>query len=107
MINLPDLILKNIKDQYVRENFKRINLFYQTFSLFKAGWQFFEITNADAYTNKKIPHGLGYKPLDVLQTSTIGTGVLTFNFDKFDDKNLDITTTGACTVRCFIGTYKQ
>lgn len=107
IINTPTLILKNITDVYIRENFKRLNLFFQTTALLRPDFKFFEIANADAYTNKKVPHGLGYKPLDVIQTSIIGAGNIIFNFDKFDDKNLDITTTGACTVRCFIGTYKQ
>lgn len=107
MIYLPEFIVKNIKDQYIRENFKRLNLFFQGTPLVKMGLTFFELKFDVAVTNTQVLHGLGFLPLDVIQTSVKGAGTITFNFDKFTDKYLDITTTGACVVRCFIGTYKQ
>lgn len=107
MIFLPEFIVKNIKDVYIRENFKRLNLFFQNTPFLKAGFTFFELSFKTAVTNEQVLHGLGFLPLDVIQTSVKGGSTITFNFDKFTDKYLDITTTGACTVRCFIGTYKQ
>lgn len=60
-----------------------------------------------AQTNAKIPHGLGFKPLDVMQTSLIGAGVtVTFNYDLFDTETIDITVSGACSIRFFIGAYR-
>ena len=58
-------------------------------------------------TNEKVSHNLDFVPKDIIQTSSIGVGVLTFNFDKFDDTLLDITTTGSITVRAFIGTFEE
>jgi hypothetical protein len=62
--------------------------------------------------NIKIPHGLGFTPKDVLQTSLIGSGTLSWNYSLFDQTNLDVTITGATEtdpviVRAFIGTHTE
>jgi len=74
--------------------------------LVNSGFEFMEITFAGAATNLKIAHGLGFRPLDVLQSSLTGAGAITWNYAKFDNTNLDVTVTGACTVRAFIGAYR-
>jgi hypothetical protein len=107
MISLPEFILKDVEDAYVRENFKRLALFFQDFPLFRGEWKFFEITTTKAETNLRVFHGLGFKPLDVINTSTTGAGTATFNYALFDEQSIDITTTDACVVRCFIGAYKE
>lgn len=107
MISLPEFIFKDIDDIYIRENFKRLNLFFQKFPLFRGEWKFFERTFDGAVTNEKIAHGLDFKPTDVIQTSITGAGAITFNYASFDGTNIDVTTTGACTVRFFVGAYKE
>ena len=107
MIFLPEFIVKDIADVYIRENFKRLNLFFQKENIIKGQWEFFTLEFNAAVTNEKVRHGLGFKPLDVIQTSKIGAGNITFNNDKFTIDTLDITTTGAVTVRAFIGAYKE
>lgn len=106
-ISTPSLILKDIKDEYVRENFFRIQEFILNFALFRGEWTFFTYEFTAAVTDTKIPHGLTFKPTDVIQTSLTGSGVLTWNYDKFTDKLLYVTTTGPCTVRAFIGAYRE
>jgi hypothetical protein len=54
-----------------------------------------------------VAHGLSFKPVDVIQTSLIGTGSLTWNYANFDSTNLSVTVTGSCTVRAFIGAYRD
>jgi hypothetical protein len=107
MNNLPDIILKDVQDIYVRENFFRLDKFLKKYPLFRAELYFFELTFVAAVTNERRPHGLTFKPLDIIQTSLIGSGSLTWNYDRFDLKNLDVTTTGPCTVRAFIGAYRE
>lgn len=107
MISTPEFILKDIEDVYIRENFKRIALFMQKFPLFRGEWQFFSYNFAGAVTNFKIAHGLGFQPTDFIQSAKDGAGVITFNFSKFDTVNIDVTTTGACSIRGFIGAYKE
>lgn len=70
------------------------------------GFKHFELTFEEAQTNLKLPHGLGFAPKDVIQTSLTGSGTLTWNYSLFDKTDLNLTTTGPCTVRAFIGTYQ-
>jgi len=65
-----------------------------------------EIVIDSAVTNKKIPHSRGVVPLDIIQTSLVGAGTLTWNYANFTKDTLDVSTTGACTVRAYIGTHK-
>lgn len=101
----PQLNLNQIADQVLRDNLKALQDFGK--SLLFQNFRFFEITIPEAVTHMRYPHNLGYLPKDVLQSSLIGAGSLTWNYDKFDQDNLDITTTGACVVRAFIGTHLQ
>lgn len=107
MLRVPDLILKDIEDQYVRENFFRIKKFFETVPFFKGEFRHFEFNFDRALTNQKISHGLGFKPTDVIQTLITGPGSLTWDYINFDDKSLVLTTTGACKVRAFIGAYRE
>lgn len=107
MILLPDLILKDISDIYIRENFKRLTQFFQKETLLKGSFKFFELTFESTVTGKTVQHGLGFKPLDVIQTSVTGTGIPTFNYADFNKDSISVTTTGPCVVRAFIGAYKE
>lgn len=101
------LFLTEIEDQYLKENFIRLNDYLNGQPLFNGIFRHFEIRIPSSVTNFKFVHNLGFKPNDVIQTSAIGSGNLTWNYDKFDAKFLDITTTGPVTVRAFIGAYKE
>lgn len=101
------LITTQIKDPYVLQNFDRLNAFFSEENIVTSKFKHFEITFTGAVTNQKFPHNLGFQPKDVILTSKIGAGNITFNYDLFDRVNLDITTTGACVVRLFLGTYKD
>ena len=99
------LLLSNIRDTESRENFQKIEQFIRLDNLISSGFKFFELQFTKAETNKRIPHGLGFVPKDVIQTSSIGSGAPTWNFASFNSEFLDITTTGPCVVRAFIGSY--
>lgn len=104
---IPDIILKDIDDQYTRENFFRIQKFFQSFPLFRGEFKHFDLTFKSAVTNQKILHSLGFVPTDLIQTRLLGPGALTWEYAAFDDKNLVVTTTGACQVRAFVGAYRE
>jgi hypothetical protein len=103
----PDLILKDIEDEYIRQNFVRINDFFKAFPFFRGQFKFFDFSFDRAISNQKVSHALGFKPTDVIQTSVIGPGAITWDFENFDDKSLVLSTTGACKVRAFIGAYRE
>lgn len=107
MNQLPDLILKDIDDQYVQQNFFRLQKFFQAVPFFKGEFKHFELNFDRALTGQKVSHGLGFKPFDVIITYVTGPGTLTFDYANFDDKNIVVTTTGACKVRAFIGAYRE
>lgn len=99
-------LLKEIKDDYVRENFQLLRNFFLR-RPFLRDWEFFEITFAGAVTNAKIKHTLNAKPQDIIQTSKIGLGNVTFEYEAFDAQYIVITTTGACKVRFFAGNHVE
>jgi hypothetical protein len=102
------LLVKEIEDDRSRENFKRIQKeFTENQIILKGQWRFFELIFTGAVTNFKQKHLLTFVPKDIIQTSIIGAGTLTWNYSLFDRENLDITTTGACTVRAFVGRYEE
>lgn len=107
MISLPTFIMKDIEDPYIRDNFKRLTLFLQDFPFFRGEWIFKELEFTSAVTNLDVAHGLSFTPTDVIQTSKTGAGSITFNFSSFDETSLNVTTTGACVVRFFVGAYKE
>ncbi len=101
-----EMIVKDIKDPWIRENFVRIAKFFNNQPLFVPEFEFFIIDILAASTNYRFKHNLGYPPLDMFITSKIGAGVVTLNYDLFDNEFLDITTTGPARIRAFVGAYR-
>jgi hypothetical protein len=104
---MSKLLISEINDPYIRDNFRRIEDILRSESLLKGSFKFFEIEIDGAVTNLKYSHNLGFVPKDVIQTSITGSGSLDWNFPNFTKDFLDITTTGPVTVRAFIGTYQE
>lgn len=100
-------LLKEIKDPVVREFLNKLITDLQSESILRGEWKFFELEFEAAVTNHRLPHQLKFVPTDVIQTSLTGAGTFTWNYDKFSNIYLDITTTGACKVRAFVGRYKD
>lgn len=101
------LFLEELSDKYLIENFKRIRDTLLESKITNGDFRFFEIAIPGAVTEFKYRHSLTFLPKDVIQTSLIGTGTLTWNYAKFDGTHINLSTDGPCTVRAFIGTYKE
>lgn len=103
------LLVKEIKDTYVLENFRRLKEYINAVNLLDGQFTFREITIPAGMANFRYSHKMGFKPRDVIQTSLlIAPGdTFTWNYDLFTTSFLDITTTGTSpvTVRAFIGSY--
>lgn len=104
-MNVVTLLTDLVKDAVARENFVKLQRFINDEEILKSGFTFYEIIFTQAETNKRIPHRLGFLPKDVIQTSVLGNQVVIWNYDLFDATYLDVTTSGACTVRAFIGSH--
>lgn len=102
-----ELILKDIDDQYVRENFDRISKEFKGDSIRKAGWKFFEVDFTAGATNFRLKHNLGYRPKDFIATGVTASEAVIFNVDLCDKNYIDMTVSGACTVRFFAGAYGE
>lgn len=100
-----ELILKDVEDEYVRENFSRIASALQNEVLGRAGWKFFSISLPAGLTRFK--HNLGYTPKDIILTSVTNSESVIFKYDEFDQTHLELDASGACVVRFFAGTYGE
>lgn len=98
--------LERVKDTAVRDVFERMNDFLTSRKML---WdmKFFDVSIPDAVTKYPYAHGMTTVPKDVILTRKTGTGDLTFEYDKFDDRFIYLTTTGPCQARFFVGTHKE
>jgi hypothetical protein len=99
--NKPSLIIKDIKDIYLRKNFEELKSYFNTQNQL-LDFGFFEITFDKAETNKKIQHNLRFIPTDIIITGAYGSGGQ-FNVGLFDLSSMDITTFGPCRIRFLAG----
>lgn len=105
MIQNQRLWMKDLADQRLLKNLEFIIDIFSTEDLLKFDWKFITFTTQNAVTNLKVPHGGNYVPTDII--STRSEGGVTFNYSLFDEKFLDVTTTGAATFRGLVGRYRE
>jgi len=106
-MSIPPLFLDEVKDEYIRENFKFIADYIRDFPLEKGQFKFFKIEVSSPLTNFKWPHKLGYQPKDVIQTYVSNGATITWNYDSFTNELLDLDASTACTIRAFVGRYEE
>jgi hypothetical protein len=100
------LFLREIDDQVVRENFRRIEEFLNLETKL-AGFVHIDVSVSSAVTEKRVAHNLGFKPMDLIRTRITGSGDLTFNYLDFNDRTITFSTTGPVRFRAFVGTFKD
>ncbi len=100
----PKLSTREIVDIYSRNNFEQLNSYFATQNQLK-DFRFFDLSFTAAARNTKVAHGFAFVPQDVIVTKIVGAGTVTFNHGLFSNTQLDLTVTGACRVRFFVGQY--
>ena len=85
------LLLNEIPDRKLQENFQRLQDYLTKEPVTNAQWRLFELTFDSDQSQIPIRHGLGFAPKDVIQTSLIGTGAITYHYKDFDDQNIYIS----------------
>lgn len=100
----PKLYIQQITDLYTRTNFQNLQSYFAVQNQLY-GFNFFEINATQAVTNQTLNHNLGFTPKDILTTLITGAGSLSWNVSLFNQTSLSYSTTGACRVRFFVGTY--
>ena len=96
-----------VKDPVVREALQIIRESLNKIPLLRGEFEHFALSFEEAITGHTFNHNLGFQPKDVVQTFLTGTGQVTWNYADFTKTKLSITVTGPCTVRAFIGAYKE
>ncbi len=99
----PSINFADIQDPVLRRNFQNLVAYINQSLSILSGFQFFELVFKEAVFNQKIAHTIGKIPSDVIVTQCTGEGSVTFNFGRFDENYLDVSTSGPCRVRMFIG----
>lgn len=100
----PFLAVKEIADIYLRKNFQALTDYFQNENQL-LGFKFFEVTFSAAEENRTVAHGLGYLPQDIVLSKITGTGKVSFNRSLFTKTNLNITSSGAATIRFYCGSH--
>lgn len=103
----PSLFKKEIEDTFIQENFRRIVDYFAGEPLNKCGFKFFKIEVPGAVTNFKWPHSLGYQPKDVIVMHNEQNATVTFNYLKFNSTSIDLTSSGATTLRILLGRFEN
>lgn len=115
---MKNIRLDGLQDQVARENFRAIKEAAASDVMEKAQWRFAEIVIDKAYaaSDRSDPastfffrHGLSFTPKDVIISSikSSDTAAVTALYDSFTNEFIKFKSTAACTIRCFIGHYKE
>lgn len=98
----PVLVTKDVADPVIRRNFENLKTYFTRQNQL-VDFEFQEVTFSGAEPNRRIRHALGYAPRDVLVSRLTGTGTVTFNYSEFDDEFVDLSASGPCQVRFYMG----
>lgn len=96
-----------VKDPVVREALQIIKESLNKIALLRGEFEHFTLDFEEAISDHTFTHNLGFAPRDVIQTFLTGTGSVVWNYAGFTKTQVSITVTGPCTVRAFIGAYKE
>lgn len=102
-----DLVLKDISDTHVRENFFRLQRFVNDQIIFDGDFKLFDITIPSKLTSFKVAHGLTFIPSDIIVVSSFGNFNFYFRYQDFDKDFMYITTNGPVRIRFLAGKLKQ
>lgn len=100
----PKLYVNEIKDTFLRENFKRLEEYFRTQNQI-GDFHHFEIEFDGPEDNRVVRHPLAYVPRDVIVTKIVGSGGATFNFKDFTDEEISISSSGKIKIRFYVGSY--
>ena len=102
-----DLLIKEIPDQNIRENFNRLKRELEAQQILDGFWRFFEVEFPSGGNSLPVKHNLSFIPRDIIFLSVEGDYNIYFNYAEFDASNIYVTTQGACRIRFLAGNYKN
>ena len=102
-----DLILKDIEDRYVRENFFRLSRFINDQLLLTGDFKLFEISIPAKDLDFEVLHGLTFIPTDIVVLSVEGDHNFYFKYQNFTDSSFFIEASGAVKIKFLGGRLKS
>jgi len=102
-----DLILKDIEDPYVRENFFRLSQFINRQIWFEGDFQLYDVTIPKEADSFKVRHGLTFIPADIIPLAVTGDYNFYFKYKDFDTENMYINASGPVRIRFLAGKLKD
>lgn len=107
---MKKLAVKEITDFYIRDNFQKIQDYFDAAAQLFESLQSIEIFFTSNAEKVKISHGLGFIPLDVLVTRLIAPSgaKLIFYYSEFTQGEIVVSITGLSGVlnaRLLVGTF--
>ena len=100
-----ELILKDIRDRWTKENFFRIERFIREQVILDGQFKFYNVEIDRAITELKIPHQLDFVPIDIIDLAVQGDHNYYFVHEKFDQTNMVVTTQGPVKLRFLAGRF--
>jgi hypothetical protein len=100
---LIDLILKDIADRYVRENFFRLKRFIDDQVFFEGNFKFFELEIKSQNLNYEFKHGLKFIPYDIIIVGVEGDHNFYFKYQDFTRDSIYISADGPVRLRFLAG----
>lgn len=105
-MRLPDFVIAQIEDPYIRRNFEILRDYLKLESHLQ-GFKFYTITFTGAATDFEFAHDLGYQPADLIETSVTNGAVVTWDYSGFTSSILKLSVDKECVIRLFAGTVDQ
>ena len=102
-----DLILKELTDPHVKENFNRVRRFISGQVILDGNWQFFEVDIAAASPNFAIRHRLSFVPIDIIILGARGDQNYSLDPATFDATNIYVSADGPVVLRFLAGRYSS
>jgi hypothetical protein len=102
-----DLILKDVSDPILRENFFRIQQFIASNTFTANDFKFIEADVPKEASAYPVNHGLKYTPTDIIPLSAEGDFNYFFRTDMSDGKNVYINSDGPVRLRFLVGRINQ
>lgn len=101
----PKFLVKEIADPQASLNFIRLNEFHgkDPFGRMSGEFREFDVGNG---ANQKIQHNLSFTPKDVILLHNSNNATVSFNYAKFDETFLYVTSNAITTLRIVVGRYE-
>lgn len=103
---IREVITSGITDRSTKEALVDLNTSLRLDPFTSSDFKFFTLDLMQAVTEFKVWHGFSFTPIDIIQTSAIGPGVITWLYSKFDREYIYLTTTDAVKLRFLAGRFK-